>query len=142
MSVDPGRQLVDTNVLVYAHDRSAGAKGTAARQLIGDLWSSGAGCLSVQILLEFYVVVTRTVRRILDPSAAADVVADLATWHVHAPTAVDAMATIVLQGRHKIALWDAMILRSADQLGCRVVWSEDLGDGQSYDGITVRNPFA
>lgn len=54
-------QFVDTNVLVYAHDISAGAKHQKARDLLVDLWETEQGCLSIQVLQEFYVTVTRKV---------------------------------------------------------------------------------
>ena len=53
------REFVDTNVLVYAHDASAGKKQAIARDLIRQLWDSGTGCLSVQVLQEFFVTITR-----------------------------------------------------------------------------------
>lgn len=62
-------QFVDTNVLVYAHDISAGPKHVRAEQLVRDLWKSGARCLSVQVLQEFYVTITRKVTRLVSTSA-------------------------------------------------------------------------
>jgi predicted nucleic acid-binding protein len=141
MRADPERQLVDTNVLVYAHDVSAGPKAARARQLLDELWSTGRGCVSIQILQEFYVTVTRMTRRVLDPATASEVVADLGTWLVHAPTPADVLAAIALHRRRRIAFWDAMVMQSAAQLGCQTVWSEDLSAGQAYNGVTVRNPF-
>ena len=55
------RVLVDTNVLIYAHDRSAGSKHDQARLLLRGLWENRTGCLSIQVLQEFYVNVTRKV---------------------------------------------------------------------------------
>jgi predicted nucleic acid-binding protein len=57
------KQFVDTNVLVYAHDLSAGVKRERAKEIIAFLWQSGRGCLSIQVLQEFYVTVTRKVSR-------------------------------------------------------------------------------
>ena len=80
MSAEAARQFVGTNVLIYAHDATAGDKHVRARQLVADLWASGAGCLSVQVLQEFYVAVTRKVHRPLDPEAARQHVEDLGQW--------------------------------------------------------------
>ncbi len=135
------RQFVDTNVLVYAHDRSAGAKHRRARALLADLWDSQAGCLSIQVLQEFYVNITRKVARPLDPADARQIVADLGHWHIHSPTVNAVLDAITLQQRHGLSFWDAMIVTSAIQLGCAIVWSEDLNAGQDYDGARVANPF-
>lgn len=141
MSADLGRQLVDTNVLVYAHDESAGRKAVRARELLDSLWETGDGCLSVQVLQEFFVVATRRARRLLDAKAASAIVSDFARWTVHSPLAGDVLAAIEIHRKAQIPFWDAMVIRSASQLGCSLVWSEDLSHGQDYGGVQVRNPF-
>lgn len=135
------RCFVDTNVLVYAHDRTAGSKRDTARGLLEGMWDSGLGCVSVQVLQEFFVTVTRKVPAPLPVDTASMVVGDLARWQVHAPGAADVLAAIDLHRRHRMSFWDAMILRSAALLGCEVVYSEDLNSGQRYDGVEARNPF-
>ena len=142
MSGDEGRQFVDTNVLVYAHDRSAGIKQAEAAALVARLWTSGLGCVSVQVLQEFFVAITRKVPHRLDDAAAESLVRDLASWTVFAPDADDVVAAIALHRRARIGFWDAMILHSAAMMGCDLVWSEDLNAGQSYEAVTVKNPFA
>jgi predicted nucleic acid-binding protein len=141
MSERKDLQFVDTNILIYAHDRSAGDKHTRARDLIRALWQSGKGCLSIQVLQEFYVNVTQKVVKPLVPDVAAQIVADLAAWHVHQPGVEDVLDAIRLQERYQTSFWDAMIIASAIQLGCRTVWSEDLNAGQDYDSVTVASPF-
>lgn len=141
MSADLTSQFLDTNILVYAHDSSAGEKHVRAKVLISDLWDSGAGCLSVQVLQEFYVTVTRKVRQPLQREVAAQVVEALSFWRIYAPDAKDVLAAIALQQRHQLSFWDAMIVYSAAQLGCQTLWSEDLNPDQVYDGVQVVNPF-
>jgi predicted nucleic acid-binding protein len=77
------RQFVDTNVLIYAHDRSAAAKHGRAHALLTGLWDNQAGCLSIQVLQEFYVNITRKVARPLDYATARQIVADLGSWRIH-----------------------------------------------------------
>lgn len=135
-------QFVDTNILIYAHDRSAGKKHERANQLLRELWESRRGCLSVQVLQEFYVNITQKVPEPLAPEAAAQLIADLSTWQVHLPSTKDVLEAIAIQGRHQLSFWDAMIVASAIALGCEILWSEDLNPGQSYSTVVVRNPFA
>lgn len=134
-------QFVDTNVLIYAHDKTAGAKHERARQLLMDLWDNRRGCLSIQVLQEFYVNVTEKVPKPLTPEVAAQIIADLSAWRMHQPGAKDVLEAIALQGQHQISFWDAMIIASAKALGCEILWSEDLNSGQSYGKVAVRNPF-
>ena len=141
MSEPSNLQFVDTNILIYAHDRSAGDKHTRARDLIRALWQSGEGCLSIQVLQEFYVNVTQKVTKPLTPTVAAQIIADLSVWQIHRPGVEDILDAIRLQGRYQISFWDAMIVSSAIQLGCQTIWSEDLNPGQVYDSVTVTSPF-
>jgi predicted nucleic acid-binding protein len=141
MSDEGRREFVDTNVLVYAHDRSAGAKQAQAASLLERLWGSGLGCLSVQVLQEFFVAVTRKVPHPVESAAAESLVRDLTNWAVFTPDADDVLAAIALHRRAQIAFWDAMVLHSAAAMTCDIVWSEDLNAGQAFEGVTVRNPF-
>ncbi len=141
MSVDATYQFVDTNVLVYAHDQSAGEKYKQAQTLIQKLWASGNGCLSIQVLQEFYVTVTKKVTHPLDIKTATQIVEDLSFWKIYAPYAQDVLGAIDLQQRYQLSFWDAMIVWSAAQLNCTTLWSEDLNPGQVYEGVWLLNPF-
>jgi predicted nucleic acid-binding protein len=132
---------VETSVLVYAHDASAGLKPERARTLIESLWESQSGFLSIQVLEEFYVTVTRKVARPLAGEAAAQSVADLSACRVHAPEAADVLDAIEIHRRYGISLWDALVIQSAARMGCQTLWSEDLSRGQIYAGIPIMNPF-
>jgi predicted nucleic acid-binding protein len=136
------RQFVDTNILIYAHDRSAGPKHLRAKALIQELWESGSGCLSIQVLQEFYVNVTRKVAQPLTPESAAQIIGDLSVWSVHRPSVDDVLYAIRLQSRFQLSFRDAMLVASALQLGCQILWSEDLNPAQVYEQISVVNPFA
>ena len=135
------RRFVDTNLFVYAHDESAGRKREVARGIIAGLWESREGCASVQVLQELFVNLTRKVPKPLPARDVASLVEDLSAWTVHAPGSRDVLSAIELHERAGVSFWDAMILTSARSLGCRVLYSEDLNAGQSYDGVRVVNPF-
>ena len=84
---------------------------------------------------------TRKIPKPLDAPAAARIIGDLAHWHVHAPAAGDVLAAIEIHQRTGASFWDAMILRSAKELGCGTLHAEDLNPGQAYEGVQVCNPF-
>jgi len=133
--------FVDTNILVYAHDISAGDKHARAKNLIQELWENKAGCLSIQVLQEFYVSVTQKVSSPMARSTAREIIRNLAYWHVHEPKIEDVISAIDLQQRFQVSFWDAMILQSALQLESNLIWSEDLNLGQVYNHIRLVNPF-
>lgn len=134
-------EFCDTNVLVYAHDVSAGDKQVRAQALIQRLWANGEGALSVQVLQELYVSLTRKVVRPLPGPEVRQIVAALGLWRVSAPGANDVLEAIDASLRWQVSFWDAMLLVAASRVGAAVVWSEDLNHGQAYDGVVVRNPF-
>ncbi len=138
----PRPEFVDTNVLVYAFDTSAGEKRARAQALLERLWQAGGGALSVQVLQEFYVTLTRKLAKPLPPEIARPLIADLSTWKTYSPTPQDVLAAIDLQQSYSLSFWDAMIIQSALALGCERLWSEDLSHGQTYAGVQVLNPFA
>ena len=142
MSAEPARDFVDANILVYAFDASAGKKRMAAEQLLARLWETGTGCLSVQVLQEFFVTVTRKVAQPLSVDEAADRIRELTTWKVFAPTADDVLAAIALHKQANVSFWDAMIVQAAAESGCDTLWTEDLNDGQMLRGVRIRDPFA
>ncbi len=142
MNVDPQvAYFLDTNILVYAYDHSAGQKHSLAAQLVAACWENENGRISIQVLQEFFVTVTRKIAAPLDAQSARQIVADLAQWRLHAPEADDLLQAIDLQQNYQLAFWDAQVIQSATSLGCKQVLSEDLNHGQMYGEVLVINPF-
>ncbi len=132
-------EFVDTNVLVYAHDRNAVTKREPAAALLARLFRERTGALSTQVCIEFYVAATRKLQ--VSSEHAEAVIKDLGPWLLHRPTHADVVNSIRLQRRHQLSWWDAMIVNSAIEMEARILWSEDLSDGQRFGRVTVRNPF-
>jgi predicted nucleic acid-binding protein len=133
-------RFVDTNVLLYtiSHDPVEREKAALANELLA---SREVG-LSVQVLQEFYVQATRASRadRLTDEQAAA-LVDSFRRFPVQETTIGVALSAIATRQRFGISYWDAAILEAARVLGCEIVLSEDLSDGQDYAGVRVENPF-
>jgi predicted nucleic acid-binding protein len=135
-------EFCDTNVFVYAYDETAGQKRTQARSVLDRLWKSGDGVISVQVLQELFMALTRKIPQPVAMSDARTILADVTTWRVVEPGARDVLDAIDGATRWQVSFWDAMILTAAIRAGAGVVWSEDLNDGQTYDGTIVRSPFS
>lgn len=134
-----GPSFVDTNVLVYADDRSHPGKRDLARELLRRVMAAGNGKLSTQVLSEFFAVATRKLGL-----AAADArrrVEIYGSLEVVRPSLQDVLAAIDLHRLHEVAIWDALIIRCAQLSGCTVLYSEDLQHGQRFDGVVVVDPF-
>ncbi len=133
------RSFFDTNILLYADDESAPTKQRRSRDLVAVHRRSGTGVISLQVLQEYFVNVTRKLH--VDPRIARRKVELLAEFDVVAPDVADVLAAIDLHRLHGFSFWDAMVLRSAKQSGCRVLLSEDFQEGREIDGVQVVNPF-
>jgi predicted nucleic acid-binding protein len=136
-----GKIFVDTNVLIYAYDVSAGSKHVRAAELVTELWKSRSGLVSTQVLQEFYVTVTRKIARPLESSSARQIVADLSRWEVVTIEPKTILAAIDLQRDHLLSFWDAMVVTTAANGSAEMLFTEDLNHGQVINGVTVRNPF-
>lgn len=135
-----GKTFVDTNVLIYAHDTDAPAKRQIANRLLDELWEERTGVLSVQVLQEFYINVTRKIARPLAKVAARQVVNAYATWAVGVTPAEVANA-FRIEDEARIGFWDALIVACALKSGASKIVSEDLNAGQRISGIRIENPF-
>lgn len=141
-SMKDARVFVDTNILVYAYDLSAGDKHDKAKEIIKNLWSTGEGLISTQVAQEFFVTVTRKIAKPLGLGQAKEIVKDLLQWKtitVDGPLIVDA---ITIQEKYRYSFCDSLIIASAVEGGAAVIISEDLSDKQKIKNVTISNPFA
>lgn len=135
------KTFVDTNILIYAHDVDAGAKHATAKDILRDLWAERTGVLSVQVLQEFYVNVTRKIAAPLSKHSARTVVSNYAPW-CGETTSAEISAAFRIEDASQISFWDALIVASAINAGAEIILSEDLNRGQRIAGVLIENPFA
>lgn len=133
------RCFVDSNVFVYADDRSAGAKRDRARELIREVMGARTGVLSLQVLQEYFAVTTKKLG--VSAAAARRRIEVLSRLDVVILGVEDVLAAIDLHRLHGFAIWDALVIRAALNAGCRILYSEDLQEGRRIDGLEVVNPF-
>lgn len=136
------RTFVDTNILLYAHDRDADEKARIAACEIERLWESGLGVLSTQVLQEFYVNVTRKISVPLPVSAAREIIRTYRVWVKQDTTAETILRATEISDLAQLSFWDSLILAAAEQSGAGVLLSEDLNHGQVIAGVRIVNPFA
>ena len=131
--------FVDTNILFYAHDRQSGVKHEKAKELVSNLWSSGLGVLSTQVLQELCVTLQRKGASTPDQTKAA--ISDFLKWKVIVNTGESILAALDIGARYQISFWDGLILQAAMSAGVKTLYTEDLSDGQSYGPVRVINPL-
>jgi predicted nucleic acid-binding protein len=133
--------FVDTNILIYAHDADAGAKRERAAEKLRQLWETGTGRLSVQVLQEFYVNVTRKLTTRVARSTAREVVNTYSAWVREPITPETVLRATDIAELAQLSFWDGLIVAAAEQAGAAQLLSEDLNDGQAIAGIKVVNPL-
>ena len=136
-----GEAFVDTNVLVYAHDRNAGPKAIQAQELLARLWQEKRGVLSTQVLQEFCVNARRKFQRPMTDQEVREAVLAYKSWRMVVNTANSILRALELEQRYQTSFWDAMIVQAAESAGCEVLYSEDFSHGQEYGDVLVVNPF-
>lgn len=135
------KYFVDTNILVYAHDRGAGLKHERARQLLEHLWDSGQGVLSTQVLQELCINLRRKVTPPLPINSIRGLILDYMSWEIVVNTPASVTHALDIEVRYETSFWDALILQAAESSGAGVLYSEDLNAGQQYGPVQVINPL-
>jgi len=139
----PARALVDTNVLIYAYDRTDPTKQARAFEVLDHLTTTGQGLLSAQVLAEFFWVATTKLVDPLRPAEAEQQVQSyLKAWPVTEVTPLIVLEAIRGVREHRFAYWDAQIWSTALLNQVPVVLSEDFQDGLIIEGIRFLSPFS
>ena len=133
--------FVDTNILVYAHDRTTGLKHLRAQALIEDLWDLGNGVVSTQVLQELCINLRRNAANPLPVDEVRRLIREYSTWEVVTNTAESVLQALEIEARYQTSFWDALILQAAERSGASILYSEDLATGQRYGSIQVVNPL-
>jgi len=132
----PAKPFLDTNVLIYAF--SAGdPRSETAEALLG-----AGGVISVQVLNEFVNVSRRKLARgWAEIDNALEVLRTLLDPPVSLTLALH-QAAVAHARDYGFSFYDALIVAAAREAGCRVLYTEDMQDGRTVLGLTIRNPFA
>lgn len=133
--------FVDTNIFIYAKDDSDQEKRASAREWLEVLWREVRGRTSIQVLSEYYTALTQKTRFKVSRDDAWGDVCELLEWK---PQELDVEVLVQarnLEGRFLVNWWDCLIIAAAQVQGCTLLLTEDMQDGQRFDGLIVRNPF-
>lgn len=146
MSVKAGSEgarpaFVDTNVLLYAHDPSAGEKQVIAARLLAGLWETRSGMVSPQVLQEFLVNAVRKLKTPVTLARARDIVRTYGVWVTRDTGVTDILRACELMELTGYSFWDSLIVASAEASGAHTLYTEDMQHGHRIAGLKIRNPF-
>jgi predicted nucleic acid-binding protein len=133
--------FIDTNTLLYVHDRDGGEKSTWVLNWLQALAVRQIACINLQVLNELTFVMLRKkwFSSADETFKAVDVFAEFGQTPLSTEIAAAARGIHI---RYRYAWWDCLLLASAINLGCSHFLSEDLKDGQTIQGLTIVSPFA
>ena len=135
-----GIDFLDTNVLVYAHQRDDPRKQQVARVLLRQA-VAGKFVISAQVLSEFATTLLHKASPQATPEAAIEILDTLLPIKLVPPDHDLIRRAIEAHASYGLHFYDGMIIAAAERAGCARIWSEDLNAGQQYFGVTVANPF-
>ena len=141
MNYTKGRFFVDTNLLVYAYDSSAGKKWKTSLEVLSLLWTHRTGVLSTQVIQELFVSLTQKVKNPILPETAKEIISDLLRWPVVVNDGGNILRAVDLQIKYHFSFWDSLILQAAITSKSEFLLSEDFQDGQVIESVTILNPF-
>ena len=130
---------LDTNILFYAADTTAGDRHLLAKEVLRA--AKPRRCIvPLQTLGEFIHATSR--KRPAALPAAREIALELSTsFSTPPPDPSDFLAAIACQQTHNLPFWDAMLWATVRRAGCTVLLTEDFQHGRTLDGVTFRNPF-
>ena len=131
--------FLDTNIIVYANDRSAGEKRVRCIEIVSGLMRSRQGVVSIQVLQEYACTAIQKLKQLNE--VVLRQIRLLESMCVVQPDAQLVIRAVEIQCRSQISFWDASIVAAAEKAACRMILSEDLNAGQYYAGIPVQNPL-
>ena len=136
-----GRTFIDTNIIIYAYDASSGSKHERAREILMELWNSGDGVLSTQVLQELFVCLTGKIAKPMGARQAREIISDLLKWDVVVNDGNSILNAIEIHLKYRYSFWDSMIISSAIRANATNLLSEDLSHGQRIQWLKILNPF-
>ncbi len=135
------KYFIDSNIIVYAHDTANPYKQEVAKRLIFEGLQNDSGVISTQVLSEFFVTVTKKIKKPLPFDIAQREIQLLGNLTVIEIEYEMVVQTIETHRQNKISYWDSLIISAAQRSRCSRLYSEDLNDGQIINNVQVINPF-
>ena len=135
------KYFLDTNILVYAHDSTDQRKSAIAQQVIFKGIRSESAVVSTQVLSEFFVTITKKIEKSIGIDEAKKEIELLRVMKVVEIEVEMITRAIDMHKNHQLSYWDSLIIVAALRAGCTQLYTEDLNPGQSFQNLTIVNPF-
>ena len=136
------RVFFDTNIVVYCFDTMVPRKQTRAKDLLAHALNNQTGVVSYQVIQEFCNVATKA-RRLQLPQERISAYVNLVLQPMNqvgsSPQLIE--SALKLRAEHNFSFYDSLIIASAQQAKCQVLYSEDMQHLQRVGNLQIVNPF-
>jgi predicted nucleic acid-binding protein len=141
MTENPDKFFIDTNILVYAHDRGDQAKQLISERLVLSGVENNTAVISTQVINEWFVTITKKIKTPLSVKVAREEIVLLRALEIVELSYEMILQSIDLQTSHKISFWDSLIVSAAQVSECHTLYSEDMQDGKKIGSLKIVNPY-
>ena len=137
-----GKFFIDTNIFIYSFDERIPAKRDISRELIGDALENSTGVTSYQVIQEYLNAATRKFVKpltfkdsqrylsiVLEP--LCEVFSSMELFH----------QALEIMDQWRYSFFDSLIIASALQADCTILYTEDMLHDQKIRNLTIKNPF-
>lgn len=131
--------FIDTNILVYAMDNFDPAKQEKCRMLLKDTLNESQGVISTQVMQEFYVTATKKLGA--DPLSIKNILHSFERFEIviiNQALIYEAVDCCLI---NRLSFWDSLIIAAAESACCKMLWTEDLNQGQIIRNVRIENPL-
>ena len=134
--------FIDTNLFIYQLEASDESKAATADRIISRGIETRNACISFQVVQECLNTVLRKAEIPLSTDETRQYLDNVLAPLYRVPASLSLYRRALdLQARYRYGFYDSLIIASALDAGCALLYSEDLQDGQRIEGLTIENPF-
>ena len=135
--------FIDTNILVYLFDKTERLKQTKAKKIISERLSSSKFFLSVQVINEFINITSKKISFPIPLNKQKEIIDLLNDIFIIVSLSLETtLSAIEIKNKYKYSFWDSLIISSAIENKCNILFSEDMQHGSIVEStLTIVNPF-
>ena len=137
--------FIDTNVFVYAYLENPKKgedyeKHFKAKELLRSFTTDNIVFISTQVCNEYYSALLKN--KIENSDIQSSLYSLVQMVNVASISKDTVLQSFEIKNRYSFSYWDSLILSSALENECSIVYSEDMQDGQLINGVLrIVNPF-
>ena len=137
--------LIDTNILIYAYDKSDLKKHSIANAILEKCWKEQIKLVvSIQNLVEFFFNITEKIRNPIESDKAKQIILDIIdfpSWIIIRYNEETIKKAIDIKINDNTSFWDSLLIATMLENNIFNIYTENEKDFIKVKSINVINPF-